>query len=406
MAWWNFKRPDKHETRSDSWAGSIPSALFETVTPDSAMRQATVFACVSLISQTIASLPATLYEIKESGNVPSRQHPTFQLLKSAPNAFMGPSDLWSAVVSSLLLRGSAYVQIFRDPFSAAVTALVPLPTDRVSKELNAAGTNYVYRVKGTGKGKDVRLDASDIWEIRGLTLDGVTGISPIGYCRESIGLAVAAEKQAAHAFANAISPSGTLSFPEANLTPEQRKEALENVKETLSGGKAGGVLLLEGGVTFTPLTVDSEDLAYLEQRRYSREDIAALFRVPAHLVGSREKSSYASVSAEADNFVRFTLRYWLTAIEDSFARCVLLPSERERYEMRFNLEGLLRGDIQTRFATYTQGIQNGVYSPNDARRIEGLPPRTDAGGDAYMSPLNMRQQGGAVPAPEPQTTLN
>jgi len=376
--------------RPDTWMfeawGGGPAASGVSVTPDTAMRSTAVYACVRLLSETIASLPLHLYRrLPDGGKERATDHPLYSLLHSQPNALMSSADAFEMLVASLNLRGPGYVQIVRNG-AGEVVELIPLHPDRVRVYPAKDGRSLLYEVDG-GK---ATLRTGEVWHIRGFTLDGLTSVSPITYNREAIGLALAAEAHGAHTFANAARPSGILSHP-GKLSDEARKRLAAGWQAMGSGKQVGGAAVLEEGVTWTPLTMSAEDAQYIETRKFQLGEIARIFRVPPHMIGDLERATFSNIEHQSINFVRHTIRPWLVKIEQSIKRDLLLPSERDTYFAEFSVDGLLRGDTLSRYQVHQIAIQSGMRSPNEARAIENENPRD--GGDVYLTPLNMAPSG-------------
>lgn len=363
-----------------------------TVTPESAMRVTTVYACVKLISETIGTLPLHLYRREGRRKEVATDHPLYELLHDQPNALMSAVQMREQMEAALLLEGNAYARVVRDN-QGVVKEIIPIHPSRVRVRESKSGRNLVYIIDG---GKE-RYLSGDIWHVTGFSLGGLMGVSPITYHRETIGLAMAAERHAAAVLGNNARPSGILSHP-GELDDEAITQLKKSWQSAHGGDNVGGVAVLEEGMEFKPLTMSMQDLQYIETRKLSRAEITALYRVPLHMVNDLERATFSNIEHQGLEFKNYTILPWAIRWEASIRRDLLLPEERKQYFARFNLEGLHRGDMRTRFAVYAQGIQWGIYSPNDVRDLEDLDPRD--GGDVYLEPLNMQPSGDTPPDPE------
>lgn len=357
--------------------------LFE-VNADTSMRIAAVYSSVSLLSSTVAALPAVLYRDNGKEKQRATGHALSRLLRHAPNALMCPADFFESVMSSLLLRGNAYVRIYRSAIDARVTALVPLAADSVEVKPTEDKASLIYKVRGLERA----LTKGEVWHIRAFTQDGINGLTPVEHARSTFELSMAADKATTAAAKNTAKPAGIL-LVEGDLEEGEDQELANAWQKAHSGDEAGTVAVLSAGMKFEPLKITADDASWIEARKFSRTEIAALFRVPVHMIGSLERATWANIESLGQEFVTYSLNHWFTKIEQSFNRDVLLPSEvDEGYYLRFNAEALLRGNLLTRMQAAQIKIQNGISSPNEIRALEEENPRE--GGDVYLTPANMR----------------
>ncbi|QYX58113.1 phage portal protein [Roseovarius sp. SCSIO 43702] len=364
-------------------AGAL-SASGASVTPDSAMRVAAVYACVRIISGAVATLPL---HIKRRVDARTREDasdaPIWQLLRRRPNRWQTPSQFRRMMQAHLLLRGNGYAMIVRS--RGEVRALIPLHPDRVAvTQGDDLALAYVYT---RADGRLVSLGQAEVLHLVGLTLDGVHGVSAIAYARETIGLALAMEDHGATTFRNGARVSGVLKHPQ-KLGPE----AVANLKAGLEAFRAGGEqdgknLILEEGMEYDRIAMTAEDAQWIESRKFSRTDIAMFFGVPPHMIGDTEKSTSwgTGIEQQSIGFVAYTLEDHLTMWEEAIDRD-LIGADDTLYA-RFNRAALVKGDIKARWEAYVKGLQWGVYSPNEIRALEDQNPRD--GGDVYYPPPNM-----------------
>lgn len=364
-------------------AGAV-SGSGMTVTPDSAMRVAAVYACVRIISGAVATLPL---HIKRRVDARTREDASdasiWQLLRRRPNRWQTPSQFRRMLQAHLLLRGNAYAMIVRS--RGTVQALIPLHPDRV--EITQGDDLALTFLYTRPDGRRLRLSQDEVLHLVGLTLDGVRGVSPIAYARETIGLALAMEEHGATTFRNGARVSGVLKHPQ-KLGPE----AVANLKAGLEAFRAGGDqegkhLILEEGMDYARIAMTAEDAQWIESRKFSRTDIAMFFGVPPHMIGDTEKSTSwgTGIEQQSIGFVAYTLEDHLTMWEEAIDRD-LIGTDDLLYA-RFNRAALVKGDIKARWEAYVKGLQWGVWSPNEIRALEDQNPRD--GGDVYYPPPNM-----------------
>lgn len=360
------------------------SASGESVTPETAMRVAAVFASVRIICGAVANLPLHLKEREGDLRNELHDHALTKVLRRRPNQWQTPSQFKKMMQAHILLRGNAYALIVRS--GGRVIGLLPLDPDRMKPEqADDLGIVYTYRHRS---GRTVVFPQSDIMHLVGFSLDGVTGVSALTYARETIGLAVAQEKHGAKTFRNSARPSVVLIHPNA-----LGKEGTENLRASLDEYRSGGdsegkALILEEGMKIEKLTMTATDAQWLESRKFSRSEIAMFFGVPPHMIGDTEKSTSwgTGIEQQGIGFVTYTLEDHLTCWEESINRDLLTEQEAETIYARFNRKALVRGDIKTRQVFYTSMLQWGVFSPNEVRALEDMNPRE--GGEIYYDPPN------------------
>lgn len=358
------------------------SASGKSVTPDSAMRVATVFACVRVLAESVGQLPLHLYERRDREQRKATEHPLYSVLRIAPNSYQTPQEFLEWLVACLALRGNAYAQIIR--VRGRVAELFPLHPAAVTPELRDGEVRY--RVQLDGGGAEV-MAASDVLHVKLLPLDGLVGASPIRYAREAIGLAMATEEHGSRLFSNGARPGGVLEHP-GKLSDAAYRRLKESWEERHQGvSNAHRVAILEEGAKWQSIGMSSEDAQFLETRKYQRSEICGIFRVPPHLIGDLERATFSNIEHQGLDFVVHALMPYLTRIEQRIRIQLLRPEERTRYFAKFNVAGLLRGDMAARASFYSQMLQNGALSPNEIRELEDMNPRE--GGDVYLTPMNM-----------------
>ena len=365
----------------------------KTVTERSAMQMTAVYSCVRILAEAIAGLPLHLYTYKEDGGKEKAiGHPLYLLLHDEPNPEMSSFVFRETLMTHLLLWGNAYAQIIRNG-KGEVVALYPLMPNRMTVDRDSSGQLfYSYQMNNsdapTMKTGTVILKPSDVLHIPGLGFDGLVGYSPIAMAKNAIGLAIATEEYGAKFFANGATPGGLLEYPGTVKDPDRVRESWN---KGFSGSQnAGKVAILEEGMKYTPISIAPEQAQFLETRKFQINEIARIFRVPPHMVGYLEKSSFSNIEQQSLEFVKYTLDPWVVRWEQSLSRALFTPEEKKQYFFKFNVEGLLRGDYQSRMNGYATARQNGWMSANDIRELENLDRiPAEEGGDLYLINGNM-----------------
>lgn len=369
----------------DFWyrpAGGGASLTGLRVDPESAMKLSAVWACVRVISESIATLPLMVYRRVGDAKQPDAQHPLFDVLHDQPNATQTALEWRQQMTVHALLRGNAYSKIMPG-VRGSVDQLVTLHPDHVTEPARPGGP-YLYRV---ASGPPEEVPADRMFVLRGLTLDGSRAVSVIEYARESMGIGMAAEQYAGRVFSQDGRPRGTLEHP-----GKLSKDAADRLKETWQEAYAGlsnahRVAVLQEGMKFNAISVTPDDAQMLATREFSIEDVARWFGVPPHMIGSTAKVTSWGTGIEqlSTGFVVFTLLPWLRRWEQAIRRDLI--GNKALYFAEHSVDGLVRGDIKTRYESYSIGRQNGWLSANDIRRLENMNPISN--GDIYLQPLNM-----------------
>ena len=369
------------------------SSSGKAVTERSAMQMTAVYSCVRILSEAVAGLPLHFYRYTEDGGKEKAiDHPLYNLLHDEPNPEMTSFIFRETLMTHLLLWGNAYAQIIRNGKNEII-ALYPLMPNKMEVSRDKSGQLYYTYVTQpeeahTMKGTVVYLRPSEVLHIPGLGFDGLVGYSPIAMAKNAIGMAVACEEYGAKFFANGAAPGGVLEHPGTIKDPQRVRESWQS---TFGGsGNSNKVAVLEEGMKYTPIGISPEQAQFLETRKFQINEIARIFRVPPHMVGDLEKSSFSNIEQQSLEFVKYTLDPWIVRWEQSIRRALLSSEEKKKYFVKFNLEGLLRGDYQSRMNGYAIGRQNGWMSANDIRELENqdrIP--AEEGGDLYLVNGNM-----------------
>jgi HK97 family phage portal protein len=350
---------------TDSYSGKV-------VNVQTAMQLAAVWACVRLISETIATLPLQVYERDaKGGRTLARDHWLYTILHDQPNANMTAVEFWEAVVAQLCLWGNAYC--LKTYAGSKIISLDPLKPNlmQVKTDLNG-DLIYLYT---TSKGVKTYTEA-EVWHIKGFGIDGLIGLSPVSYARNSLGSSISADEASGKVFANGLRAGGALKMGQI-LNAAQRKEIRESLAEQLAGtSNTGKLMVLEGGAEYQPLSMNPEDAQMLGTRAFHVEEICRWFRVPPFMIGHSEKSTSWGTGLEQQmiGFLTFALRPYLSRIEQGIKKSLLPPAERTRFHSEFSLEGLMRADSAGRAALYASAAQNGWMTRNEIRELENWPP--------------------------------
>ncbi|MBQ3458941.1 MAG: phage portal protein [Synergistaceae bacterium] len=363
------------------------------MSPSTALQCSAVFACIGLLAESISQLPLKVYRFVDGDRREDRGHWAYELLARRPCSWLTSFNWRELAMMCLCLRGDFYAYKVRDN-SGRVRELLPLLPGAIAvRQLDNWELQYMVTFSnGTSK----TVPQSEIFHVMYRSVDGVRGLSPIACERQTIGLALAAQEHGAATFSNGAKPGGVLMLPGI-----LKQEALERLKadwqSAYSGENAGNTAILEQGIEFKPLSMTNADAQYLETRKFQVEEIARIFGIPLFMIQSTEKTTSwgSGIEQMSMGYVRYTLLAWIRRWEDAIWRDLLSETDPE-VQVKFNVEGLQRGAMSSRFDAYQKGINMGVYSPNEIRKLEDMNPRE--GGDIYLTPMNMQiqEQGGEI----------
>lgn len=398
MSFLNWLRGDTTRSADDHAISSGYSFFFgatssgRPVTERSAMQMTAVYSCVRILAEAIAGLPLHVYQQSSDGaKVKALDHPLYQLLHDEPNPEMTSFVFRETLMTHLLLWGNAFAQVLRNG-KDEVIGLYPLMPNRMMVGRDEAGRLYYEyqrtRDEPAGRFDTVRLSAREVLHIPGLGFDGLVGYSPIAMAKNAIGLAQATEDYGASFFANGAAPGGVLEHPGTIKDPARVRESWQS---TFGGARNGNkIAVLEEGMKYTPISVSPEQAQFLETRKFQINEIARIFRIPPHMIGDLEKSSFSNIEQQSLEFVKYTLDPWVIRWEQAITKTLLSSREKPGVYVKFNLEGLLRGDYESRMNGYAVARQNGWMSANDIRELENLDRISpEAGGDLYLVNGNM-----------------
>lgn len=363
--------------------GGVRTKANVVVNSTTALTHAAVYACVRILSDSIASLPLEVYRQLPNGNSElAPEHPVHRLVNTAPSRLYSSFQFRSTAQAHIGLTGNAYARIMRDGW-ARPTELRLLQPNEVQPYIH--DNELFYKVEGEKK----VLTSDEVIHVANLSTDGIIGKSPITLARETIGMGLAATQYGGAIFGNGTHLAGVLEHPQ-KLTKEQ----LENLRGTWRGlysgaANAGSVPILENGMTYKPISLTPNDSRFIESQKLTIADISRIFRVPLHMIGELDRATFSNIEQQSIEFVQHTLRPLAKAWEQELNRKLFRPSEQGQYFVRFNLNALLRGDMKARGEFYRALFNVRALSPNEIRQLEGLNASDAPGMDDYYIQINM-----------------
>lgn len=351
------------------------------ITEESSLGIAAVWSSVRLIAEVGGNLPIHFYRRNSDDSTERIRHKLDYIVSQEPNPMMTSNEFWESVIASLATWGNAYSVIIRSGLD--VIGLIPINPCNVTVQV--LEQQIVYRVSTATGIKE--FAPKDIFHTKLFSFDGIVGLSPIGTCRQALGMAVASEEYGARFFSNSATPAGFVS-PQETLTAQQ----IEAFKARFNGNNQGldnahKIDVLPVGFKWQQITIPPEDSQFIESRKFSIEEIARIFRVPPHLIGDLSHATFSNIESQGMSFVQFTLMPYLSKIEAAIVRALIEQRDKGVIFPEFNVSGLLRGDSQARAEYYSKMVANGIMTRNEARRLERLAPID--GGDDLTIQLNM-----------------
>jgi len=383
----------------DSYSGSAYSFLFgrttsgKPVNERTAMQTTAVYSCVRILAETVASLPLHIYRYTDTGKERVTEHPLYHILHDEPNQEMTSFIFRETLMSHLLIWGNAYAQIIRDG-AGRVMGLYPLLPNKMEVIRTESGQLMYYYSRNSEENPNfnemgrIALKPEDVLHIPGLGFDGLVGYSPIAMAKNAVGMTLACEEYGASFFANGANPGGVLEHPGILKDPKKVRDSWNEVYRGTNN--AHKVAVLEEGMKYQQIGIPPEEAQFLETRKFQLNEIARMYRVPPHMIGDLDKSSFSNIEKQSLEFVKYTLDPWVIRWEQSLQKSLLLPQEKKAYFIKLNVDGLLRGDYQSRMTGYATARQNGWMSANDIRELEDLNPiPEEEGGNLYLINGNM-----------------
>jgi HK97 family phage portal protein len=394
MAFWN-KKSEAAAQKGISYSLDSPALMelimrgekpsLSAVSPETAMRLSTVYACIKVLSETVSTLPCHLYKL--SADRTSKTHVWSDMMHTlvyrAPNDWQTAQEFWQMQVVNLCLRGNSYSYIVRGD-SGRVVGLHPIPVDSVSVDIQHQNQiTYHVTIGEKGRERTMMLPPSEVLHFKGMTLDGIRGISPIAYQGSLLGGAIEQRDHANNVFANGSTPRGVLQV-DGTLSDDAYKNLKESWDSAHGGTRnANRVALLEAGVKFEPISMSPGDVQLIETRKLSREEICGIFRVPPHMIADLSRATFSNIEAQGLDFYKSAISPYLKAFENRMDFQLLGDSTRC---FKFDVSELIRGDFQGEVEAYSKLLTMGVMSPNEVRSRLDMNPRD--GGDDYVSDSN------------------
>ena len=392
------EHPSSHNMLANVFKIGATTSAGVPITPDNARRlSTTVYACVNVISQDCAKMPIEMFKLKDKGKSKEKatDHPLYNLLKNAPNEYQTAYEFKQLLFSWCALKGESFAFIDRSLAEPEVKGLYPMRPDRVSVDIGEyrAGDMvfpapiYKYHFNN-GTSREFAY-----WQILHFKINtddsGLRGRSPVMDGAESIGLEVAARMFGSKLFSNGAQPAGILKYEE-ELTDEQYESLRKTWQDTYGGlSNAQKVAILEDGVTYEKIGMTADEAQFLETRKFQRREISAgIYRVPGPIIGDYEHSTFNNVEQLMSLYVQGCLTTWCQAFEAKCWQALLLPGEQKKYEFKFNMNVLSRGDMASRSAYYKSGRMDGYLCADDIREMEDMNPLPNGAGQEFLAPLN------------------
>lgn len=367
------------------------------VNDETAVKFSAVYACVRIIAETIASLPLKTYEAAGGGRVEAKDHPlTWMLNYGQPNPDMTPMVYREVFASQVLLHGNGYSDINWNGRGEPESFEVRQPSRVFPFRLRNRQLAYKILYEDGGEGV---VMAENMLHVPGMGGDGIEGWSPIRLFRESVGLGLAAERMGSRFFGKSARPSIVIE-PTMNWRNEADKKNFLRDLQDVMGAKAFSALLLNPGMKATTLSMPMTDAQFIESRKFQIQDIARIYRVPPHMLADLERATFSNIEQQSLDFEKHTIRPWLVRIEQEYNRKLISKRQQGRFYLSHNVEGLLRGDIKSRFEAYQIAFMHGWMNRDEIRSKENMPPTADEAGDKFFVPVNLQPAERALEEPE------
>ncbi len=387
---------DDRSPWGDFWFKPVPSRGSVSVSGDRALQLAAVLACIRVLSESFAILPLKVYRTSSKTRKLIGKHWLTDLISRRPNPWQTPFEWREMMMGHLAMRGNAYNEIVTDR-RGNIIQLTPMHPDRVKIEFINAASDWDYRYRYTDRaGQEHVLTRGEVWHIKGLSSDGIMGLSPLALAAQSVGMGLAAQEYGARFFQNDAKPGGGwIEYPGTFKDKPARETFRESFQEAQSGLNRGKIAVLEYGMKFHELGLTNKDSQFLEARQFQVSEIARIFRVPPHLIGDLSKATFSNIEQQSLDFVIHTMTPWAERWESSIEFNLL--ADEEKVEPEFDFKVLLRGDQSARSLYYHNGIMDGWLTRNEARDAEGREPLD--GLDEPLRPLNMVEESDAETPP-------
>ena len=355
------------------------------VDPKTALSLSALRRSVSLLAESVAQLPCEVYKRDGDQKLKAVDHPLYDILHNQPNQKDSSFEYFETGQGFLGLNGNHIALIERDN-KANITELIPIHRDKVQILKGDDGLPYYHLIE-----ENKTLAMREVHHVKAFSMDGFQGLSPLQTSPDSIGLALAVEEHASKVFSNGTTLSGVIERPK-DAGSIKTQSGIDTVVNSFVGKHSGirnmfSVAMLQEGMTYKQMAMNNDQAQLIEARGMSVADVSRLYGIPLSMLSESAGESYKSIEQQSLNFVIFGLMPWLKRWESAMRRDLLLPSERKEYFIEFNVAGLIRGDMKSRYDAYAIARQWGWLSVNDIRRLENLGPVE--GGNTYLTPLNM-----------------
>ena len=363
--------------------GGTATSAGENVSNINAPRVTTIYACVSLISDTIASLPFRLYRETDDGLL-LQPGPIDDMVRKQPNSYYNSYDFRKAMMTNLLLRGNAYILPMRN--GASLSGMELIDNDYVT--IDTTSGDLIYQIR-LNTGVNMRLLPEQIIHLKLWTVDGINGVSPIAYAKETIGTSMAATKHLGSFYGRGATPKGILQIQGTIRDADRVRQIGQQFDARYAGDNAGGTAILTEGAEYKPIALSNRESQFLETLKFGVEELCRLYKVPPHKIGHMEGAGYSnSIEAQNAQFVTDCIRPMVEMIEMEFTNKLLSGSRKFNLDLR----ALMRGDIMTQVQRNVSYWNIGVMSANDIRKDEGMDPILDPDASKYNKPMHMDTQ--------------
>lgn len=389
----------------ESWGGA-ETVSGAHITPHTALRISPWYACVRILSETIASLPFLTYRrLQPLGRERAPEHPVYQLLHGRPNPFMDSMPFIEALQANALGWGNGFAEIEWSNAGHPV-ALWPIPPDHVRIQIQGQRLWYYVTPPGVG-GAEIQLRQEQMFHLRGLGGDGIIGWGVVDIMRESLGLAKVEEEYRARFFKNDARPGGIIEYP-MPMSDETFKRYKADWQEVYGGlGNKFRLGFLEQGAKYHDTSFTPEAAQFIEGRKFQKEDIAMITGVPLILLQGTDKATSWGTGIEQFMlaFVQFTIRPWLKRWEGRFNSSLFTDVEQRTFYVEALIDELLRADSLTRAQVLQIWRRNGIINTNEWRQLENLNALPGTQGETYIVEGNMTRldKVGEDPEVEPAT---
>jgi len=369
--------------------GAILSKVGIHINAKNALQTTAVFACVRLLSESIASLPLFLYRKTETGKEKATDNPLYGVLHDVPNPETDSFQFWQAFIANMLIYGRGYAEVVRNN-AGQIVQMWNITTPYVRVRRNSETQELEYVVTPSGKEQFI-LRKDQIFRVDWFSMDALNAFRPLELAQNAIGLGEAAEEYASDYFKSGTNVGGIIEYPDV-MEGDQFEQYKKDVKNNYSGlSNTARLLFLEQGSKFQKVTDSPQESQMLETRKFQVEEVARFYNVPLHMIGDLDHATFSNIEQMSLNYVIYTLRPHLVRIEKATTAQLLMPQERVAYFPKFSVEGLLRGDYKSRMDGYAVARQNGWMSANDIRSLEDMDSiPAELGGDAYLANGNLR----------------